>query len=144
MPTVHAPVQLSVEHLIAAVKQLPPDELLEFREKLDDWQSQNGEQIDEEERLIAVANLRLPALDERQFKRLRKKSERGTLTPKELEKYRSLARQAERLNVKQLEALSKLARRRGKPLRVVMKEIGWRSGEDDQASRSTRRTASRA
>jgi hypothetical protein len=143
MPTVHAPVQLTVEHLITAVKQLPPSELREFQKKLSDWQGQNGEQLNEEETLIAVTHMRLPTSEERQLKRLGRKSERGTLTPQELEKYRSLARQAEQLNVKQIEALSELARRRGKPLRVVMKEIGWKGGEDDQASPSTRRTASR-
>ena len=52
------------------------------------------------------------------------KSEQGTLTPKELAQYRMLAQRAERLNVERAEALAELVRRRGKPLRVVIEEIG--------------------
>jgi len=40
--------------------------------------------------------------------------------------YRELAQQAERVNVQRVQALAELVRRRGKPMRVIMEEIGWK------------------
>lgn len=45
MPTVQVPVQLTVEHLIAAAKQLSPVELREFIQHLAAWQQQDGQQV---------------------------------------------------------------------------------------------------
>jgi hypothetical protein len=74
--------------------------------------------------------MRLPAEDVKRLKRLIAKSERGVLTPKELETYRTLAQQAEQLNAKRMEALAELARRQDKPANLIMQELGWESGED--------------
>jgi hypothetical protein len=128
MPTVEAPVQLSVEHLLAAVKQLSPAELREFARELAAWQERNGQQAEEEAELIQATKARLPAADERRLRRLGSKSERGTLTPAELAEYRALAQRAEQIDVTRVEALAKLVQRRGKPVSVVKKEIGWREG----------------
>ena len=130
MPTVQAPVQLTVDHLMAAIKQLSPAELSEFTRQFADWRERNGKQADDEAALIKATKAHLPAADGRRLKRLMAKSERGTLTAKELDEYRALAQQAERLNVTRVEALAELVRRRGKPVRVVMEEIGWEGGED--------------
>jgi hypothetical protein len=130
MPTVQVPAQLTVEHLMAAVKQFSPDELHEFKRQFAEWQEQNGEQTIEEARLIQATKMRLPVAEARRLKRLIAKSERGTLTPKELDVYRALAQQAERLNVTRLEALAELVRRRGQPAHVVMDGIGWECGAD--------------
>lgn len=130
MPTVQVPAQLTVEHLMEAVKQLSPDELREFTRQFAAWQEQHSKQTDEEAVLMQATKTHLPAADERRLKRLIARSERGTLTPKELDDYRTLAQQAERLNVTRVEALAELVQRRGKPVRVIMKEIGWESGED--------------
>lgn len=100
--------------------------------------------MDEEATLIRATKKRLPAADERRLKWLIAKSERGTLTPKELEEYRSLVQQAEQLNVKRVEALAELVRRRGKPARVIMQEIGWKSGEESASSHPARRAAAGA
>ncbi len=127
MPTVQVPAQLTMEHLLAAIKQLSPAELREFTRQFADWQEQNGGR--EEARLIQATKARLPAADERRLKRLRAKSERGTLTPTELAEYRSLVEQAERIDVTRVEALAELVRRRGQPARVVMREIGWVGGD---------------
>jgi len=131
MPTVQVPAQLTVEHLLAAVKQLSPAELREFVQQLTAWQEQNGRQAEEEAALIKATKERLPAANERRLKRLIRKSERGTLTPKELDEYRVLAQQSEQLDVRRVEALVKLAQRWGKPVQVVMQEIGWESGNDE-------------
>ena len=130
MPTVQVPAQLTVEHLMAAVKQFSPDELCEFKRQFAEWQGQNGEQTIEEARLIQATKMRLPVAEARRLKRLIAKSDRGTLTPKELDVYRALAQQAERLNVTRLEAPAELVQQRGQPAHVVMDEIGWECGAD--------------
>lgn len=48
MPTVQVPAQLTVEHLMAAVKQFSPDELHEFKRLFAEWQGQDGERTAEE------------------------------------------------------------------------------------------------
>jgi hypothetical protein len=135
MPTVLVPAQLTVKHLMAAVKQLSPAELYEFTLQFAAWQKRNsqntnGKQTDEEKALIQMTKAHLPASDTRRLKQLMAKSERGTLTPKELDQYRALAQRAEQLNVTRVEALAELVRRQGQPVNIVMEAIGWKSGED--------------
>ena len=86
MPTVHAPVQLTVEQLIAAVKQLPSAELHEFEREFAKWQKKNGVHSDEEAKLLAWVhpeNSRLPEAHQRRFNRLRRKRQAATLTEAE-------------------------------------------------------------
>lgn len=132
MPIVHAPVQLTVEHLIAAVKQLPAAELHEFERKFAKWQKRNGTHTDEEAQLLACiqANSRLPAADQRRYERLRRKREHRDLTENEFAEYQSLLQQLEARNVKRLEALLALAEKRGTTLRGLMKELGLPSIKD--------------
>ena len=130
MPTVQVPAQLTVEHLIAAVKQLSPAELHAFTKWFGAWQQQNGSREDEDAALVQATKVRLPIADVERLKRLIAKSEGGTLTPKELDTYRTLAQRAEQLNVRRVEALAELVRRRGQAARVTMEEIGWASGTD--------------
>jgi hypothetical protein len=126
MPIVHAPVQLTVEHLIAAVKQLPAAELHEFERKFATWQKRHGAHTDEEAQLLACihANARLPAAAQRRYERLRRKRERTELTEAELAEYQSLLQRLEARNVKRLEALLALAQKRGTTLRGFMKALG--------------------
>jgi hypothetical protein len=113
-----------------AIHHQSPAELGTSQRSITEGQDRNGKQAEDEAVLVQATRTRLPASDERRFKRLIGKSERGTLSPKDLAEYQALARQAEQLDVKRLEALAELVRRRGKPVAVVMKEIGWRGGTD--------------
>lgn len=135
MPTVLVPAQLTVKHLMAAVKQLSPAELHEFTQQFTAWQKRNSKHTDdkqtgEETALIQVTKTRLPAAEARRLKQLMAKSERGTLAPKDLDEYRALAQRAEQLNVMRVDALAELVRQQGQPVNVVMEAIGWESGED--------------
>jgi hypothetical protein len=129
MPTVHVPAHLTVEHLMEAVQEMSSAERQEFKRRWAEWEAQNGSTEETEAQLIRAAQARLPVTAERQLRRLASKCERGTLTPKELATYQTLAQQAERLDVTRVEALAELVRRRGKPATVVMQEIGWKSAE---------------
>ena len=135
---------MTVNRLIAAVKQLPPAKLHLFTRRFSAWQAQSRKATDEETALIATTQTRLPTTAERRLERLVEKSERGLLNLKELEEYRTLSQQAEQLNAQRVEALAKLARRWGKPVGVVMREISWKDGEDGAASHSTRRSSASA
>jgi hypothetical protein len=132
MPIVHVPVQLTVEHLMVAVKQLPPAELHDFEQAFAKWQKKNGARAHEEAKLLSCIkeNSRLPAADQRRYERLRQKHERADLTEREFAEYQSLLQQLEARNVKRLEALLALAQKRGTTLRSLMKELGLPSIKD--------------
>lgn len=140
MPTAHASAQLTAAHAITVVKRLPPSELHKFKRQFSEWEEQNSE----EEVFLQATRARLPATTERRLKQLITKSERGTLTPKELEEYRVLGQQAEQLDVKRVEALAELVKRRRKPAHVIRKEIEWESGKNGASSHPSCRTASGA
>ena len=120
----------SVPQLLTAVKKLTPTELREFKRRFAQWQDANGGS-DEETSLVQACQARLSPADERALEKLVAKSERGILRPNELEHYRTLVRRAEKLDATRLAALTQLARRWGKPVRLVMKTIGSEGGKDD-------------
>ena len=132
MPTAVVPAQMTVEHLMAAVKQLSPAGLREFAQQFAAWQEKNDTQADEEATLLAAIeeNSRLPADEQRRYVRLRRKCERRTLTEHELAEYQSLLQQLEARNVKRVEALIALAQRRGTTLQGIMVELGLPSADN--------------
>ena len=109
MPTVQAPVQLTVEHLMAAVQQLSPAELREFMQQLTMWQANNGVPADQEAGLLACikANSHLPPTVQRRFERLRRKRQTGKLTAAEEAELQGLWQRVEHMNATRLEALSR-------------------------------------
>jgi|SRR5882724_5042854 len=132
MPTVMVPAQLTVEHLMAAIKQLSPAELREFAHHFAAWQEKNSTGVDEDVALLATIeqNSRLPAAEQRRYERLRQKCERRTLTEPELAEYQSLLQRLEARNVKRVEALIVLAQRRGTTLQGIMAELGLPSTDN--------------
>jgi hypothetical protein len=140
MPTVQAPVQLTVEHLLAAIRQLSPAERRELAREFAALPAHNGAggqaseggPAGDEATLLACIeeNSRLPDAEQRRYERLRRKFERRTLTEGELAEYQALLRQLEARNVKRVEAMIALAERRGTTLRGVMEQLGL-AGSDD-------------
>jgi hypothetical protein len=126
MPTVLVPAQLTVEHLMAAIKQLSPAELREFAQHFAAWQEKHTAQADEEAVLLATIeeNSRLPVAEQRRYERLRRKCERRTLTGPELAEYQWLLQQLEARNVQRVAALIALAQRRGTTLQGITAELG--------------------
>jgi hypothetical protein len=131
MPTVLVPAHLTVEHLMAAIKQLSPAELREFVQHFAAWHEKNSAQVDEETALLVTIeeNSRLPAVEQRRYERLRRKCERRTLTEPELAEYQWLLQQLEAGNVRRVEALIALAQRRGTTLQGIMAELGLPSAD---------------
>ncbi len=125
MATLQTSRQINVENLLAIIKQLSPSELREFKRRFAAWQTSEPEAAEAD--LIKLTRLALLSAEARRLIRLIGKSERGTLTEKELAEYGLLARQAEEIDAQRAEALAALVRRRGKPIEIVQQETGWQS-----------------
>ena len=132
MPTVQVPVELTVEHLMAVVKQLSPAELHEFMQQLAAWQQHNGQQAEEEAALLAriKESSSLPTAEQRRFDRLRRKRQAGTLTKSEAAQLQALWQHVEQMNVTRLQALTALAQRRGTDVKTCMRELGLAESPD--------------
>jgi len=132
MPTVQVPVELTVEHLMAVVKQLSPAELHEFMQQLAAWQQHNGQQAEEEAALLAriKESSSLPTAEQRRFDRLRRKRQAGTLTKSETAQLQALWQHVEQMNVTRLQALTALAQRRGTDVKTCMRELGLAESPD--------------
>ncbi len=126
MSAAQVPAQFTAEQVIAVVKQLPPAELRKFARRFAAWQKQDRKQPDEEAALLACIqeNSRLPTTDQRRFNRLRRKRQAETLTKAEETELQMLWQRVEHMNVARLEALTKLAERRGTNVRTLMHELG--------------------
>lgn len=126
MPTVHVPAQLTVEHLMAAIKQLSPAEWHELRQQLAEWQEKNGVREDTEAPLLASIreNSRLPDADQRRLDHLRRKHQDEGLSATEEGELQALWQRVEQMNVARLEALTLLAQRRHTDVRTLMRDLG--------------------
>lgn len=111
----------TAESLLEVVKGLPSEELERFLEKLEEWRCER-----EEEELIRVIkeNSQLPPEKQKRFNRLRRKLQNETATEKEHAEYLALLQELEQRNIKRLEALIELSRRRGVKVQELMRQLG--------------------
>lgn len=126
MPTVDVPAQLTVEHLMAAIKQLSPAEWQEFQQQLAQWQEQNGPREETEAPLLAriQENSRLPEAEQRRFNLLRRKQQAERLTASQEAELQALWQRVEQMNVARLEAPTRLAEHRHTDVRTLLRELG--------------------
>jgi hypothetical protein len=126
MPIDHVPGPLTVEHLIAAIKQLSPAEWDEFQQQLAEWREQNGLRDEVEAPLVSSIkeNSRLPDAKQRRFDRLRRQHQAGGLTASDEAELQALWQRVEQMNVARLEALTRLAEYRNTDVRTLMRELG--------------------
>lgn len=126
MPTVHVPAQLTVEHLMAAIKQLSPAEWQEFQRQLAEWEAENVRREETEATLLACIdeNSRLPVAEQRRFNHLRRTHQAEGLTAVEEAELQGLWQRVEQMNVARLEALTRLARHRHTDVRTLTGELG--------------------
>lgn len=127
MASTHAPTRWTAERLLEVVKKLPSDELERFLEGLERWKAER-----EEEEVVRVIkeNSQLPPEKQRKFNRLRRKLQNETITEKERQELFALWEELERRNVERLEALTKLAQRRGVSVRELMEQLGVGESRD--------------
>jgi len=120
MPTVELPVQLTLEDIIQAARQLPEAEQQELTRQISAWQSSSARTDSD---LVAMARKGLTVRQQRRFRALLSKSEQGTLSKQELAEYQELAHLAQRLDIERLDALTELSRRCSLPLNVVVRNV---------------------
>lgn len=111
----------TAESLLEIVKGLPASELERFLAKLDEWRVQR-----EEKELLRVTRENSQLLPEKQkrFNRLRRKLQNETTTEKEHDEYLALLQELERRNIKRLEALIELGKRRGVKVPGIDEAVG--------------------
>lgn len=126
MSATQIPTPFTAEHVIAVVKQLPPSELRKFSRKFITWQQQEDQAANDEARLVTQIkeNSRLPVADQQRFNRLRRKRQTETLTKGEETELQALWQRVERMDATRLAALHELAKRRGKTVKTLMRELG--------------------
>jgi predicted transcriptional regulator len=127
MPVVKVPAELTVEHLIRAVEQLPSEELTEFARRVIAIQVRRGVPLlmnDEEQALLATISGRLPTEVQRRLDELREKSHEETLTPAEQAELLTFVQQVEQRDVIRAEALVQLAKKRGTTVSELMHTLG--------------------
>lgn len=128
MPVVQVPAELTVDHLIRAVEQLPPGELIEFTRRVIGLQVRRGVPLllgEEEQALLsAIVGVQLPPESQRRLDELREKSRIGTLTPEEHAELLTFVQQVERQDVARAQALVDLANRRGVTVSELMHDLG--------------------
>ena len=127
MPIVKVPAELTVDHLIRAVEQLPSEELAEFARRVIAIQMRRGVPLlmsDEEQALLAAISGRLPTEVQRRLDELREKSHEETLTPAEQAELLAFVQQVEQRDVIRAEALVQLAKKRGATVSELMHTLG--------------------
>ncbi len=127
MVTVEVAAKLTVDDLLAAVEQLPPQELTMFVRRVIAIQAQRGIPLladEEEQALLAVIADQLPANIQNQLDMLRERNREGTLTPTEHAELLELVQRVERQDLARVEALVNLAHRRRMTVSRLMHELG--------------------
>jgi hypothetical protein len=130
-------VKWNKEQLLAAVKELPPDEFREFDQQLSALRRQTGHgnvdsaaETDAELLRCIRKNSFLPATAQRRFNGLRQKRQVESLTKSEEKELQGLWRQVEQMNVSRLEALVKLSRRTGTDVHALTHLLGLHEEPD--------------
>ena len=126
MATVRIEAELSTDKLLEAVKQLSLRELDSFIEQVLAFQAERKAPAlpAEETALLMKINNGLPAKVQQRYRKLIKLRQEERLTPDEYEELLRLTDEVEQKQVERLEALSELARLRGKSLRELMVALG--------------------
>ena len=127
MPVVEVPAELTVDHLIRAVEQLPSEELAEFTRRVIAIQVRRGVPLlmnDEEQALLVAISGQLPTEAQRRLDELREKSHEETLTPAEQAELLAFVQQVEQRDVIRAEALVRLAEKRSTTVSELMHALG--------------------
>ena len=125
MPIINTQINVSVDVLVKAVEQLSTTELHHFTLQV---LALNAKRMapsitQEEAELLLQINGRLPTDVQRRYDELIVKRDAATLSKAEYAELLQLTKQAEAFDVARVEALSKLAARRGVTLSALMDQL---------------------
>jgi hypothetical protein len=124
--TEKATIEVIAPELLKAVRQLSPDELDVFLERLSLLRPQPtaNKLSAEESRLIERINRGLPEATCRRYARLSQKRKKNSLSDKEHSELLTLTHEFENRDAERAAALLELANLRRIPLRLLMKQMG--------------------
>jgi hypothetical protein len=132
MPTINIQADISVDVLVKAAEQLSETELRQFTSQVLALNAKRTAPsvTQEETELLLRINARLPEDVQRRYAGLIAKRDAETLGDEEHEELLRLTRQVEAFDVARIEALSKLASRRGVTLSALMRQLEIASPAD--------------
>jgi hypothetical protein len=116
MITVEIPAKFTIEDLLKAVEQLPPQELTKFVRQAVALQAKKGGALladDEEQALLTVVEQRLPPDLQARLDTLRAESRQRPLTVSKQAELLQFVQQVEQRDLQRTEALIELAQKRG-------------------------------
>lgn len=127
MITVQIPAKFTVEDLLKAVEQLPPQELTKFVRQALALQAKQGAALladDEEQAILAVVEQQLPPDLQARLDTLRAESRQRPLTVSEQAELLQFVQQVEGYDLQRTEALIELAQKRGVSVSTLLTELG--------------------
>ncbi len=127
MITVEIPAKFTVDDLLKAVEQLPPQELTKFARQVVALQAKQGGGLladDEEQVLLSVVEQRLPPDLQARLDTLRAESRHRPLTTSEQTELLQFVQRVEQQDLQRTEALIELAQKRGISLPALLDELG--------------------
>lgn len=130
MSTLEIPVAVTIDHLMEAIEQLPPQELADFVRRVIAIQARRGIPLlaeDEERALLAEIGYSLPPADQSRLDALRDKSRQGTLSLVEQAELLAFVQQIERQDLVRAEALVRLAQKRQMTISALLHDLGLES-----------------
>jgi hypothetical protein len=132
MPTINIQADISVDVLVKAAEQLSETELRQFTSQVLALNAKRTAPsvTQEETELLLRINARLPEDVQRRYAGLIAKRDAETLGDEEHEELLRLTKQVEAFDVARVEALSKLASRRGVTLSALMRQLEIASPAD--------------
>jgi hypothetical protein len=132
MPTINIQADVSVDMLVKAAEQLSETELRQFTSQVLALNAKrSAPSITQQEAEILVhINARLPEDVQRRYDELIARRDAETLGDAEYEELLRLTKQVEAFDVARVEALSKLALRRGVTLSALMRQLEIASPAD--------------
>ena len=132
MPTITIQADISVDVLVKAAEQLSETELRQFTSQVLALNAKRtaSSVTQEEAELLLHINSRLPEEVQRRYDELIAKRDAETLDDEEHEELLRLTQQVEAFDVARVEALSKLASRRGVTLSALMRQLEIASPAD--------------
>jgi hypothetical protein len=125
MPTINIQAEVSVDVLLKAAEQLGEMELRQFTSQVLALNAKRTAPnvTQEEAELLLHINARLPEDVERRYNELMAKRDAETLSDEEHAELLRLTKQVEAFDVARVEALAKLASRRGVTLSALMRQL---------------------
>lgn len=132
MPTINIQADISIDVLVKAAEQLSAAELRQFTSQVLALNAKRTAPsvTQEEAELLLHINDRLPEAIQQRYRELVAKRDAETLGDGEYAELLALTAQAEAFDVRRVEALSKLASRRGVTLTELMRQLGLEPPSD--------------